>query len=279
MKVIITGRGKSGSWKIRGDQLGQAIGATIAPRYNNFDGYDRVIAVKRLNDEFLQAVRKSGRPWIWDIVDAYPQPESRSWSEYQAISWLQKAVERAKPRAMVFPTTQMKVDSKFQGPCLVLPHHAWLKYSRQAIRPEVQKIGYEGGEQYLGKWGPKIIKVCADRNWQFIVNGDLTECDIGVALRDPLSYADKNWKSNVKIANLQALGLPILCTSEASYKEFASGGEFMIHEDFCDSIGAVLHHMSNYDIRKDIHDIAPDPRFALETVAEEYKRWLLALRF
>lgn len=262
---------------IRGAQLGNAIHATVDVHCKDFKGYELVIGVKRVPKDVLNAIRKSGRPWVWDIVDAYPQPLSNNWSQDQALQWLKDEIQTHQPSAMVFPTTRMYNDSEFAGPSLVLPHHAWPKYRKQTIRPKVKVLGYEGGEHYLGKWGPLLNKICAARNWSFQINQNLEDADIGIALRDPLNYASRNWKSNVKVANLQALGLPIICTNEVSHFEF--GGDTVITVSSEKGLNSTLDHLQDYDLRMAYGDTNHKSTPTLQHTAREYQQWLAQLRF
>ena len=56
-RILITGTGTSGSWKIRGEQLGAAIGAEIMPRaaLANCRRADVVVLVKRASPEAFSA--------------------------------------------------------------------------------------------------------------------------------------------------------------------------------------------------------------------------------
>lgn len=263
MKILVTGNGKSGSWRIRGDQLGAAIGATVKPNANvpDIKAHDLAVCVKRIADGVLA---NPSRRWVWDIVDAWPQPHGNNWSRDQAISWLRDAIRRNRPYAMVFPTTQMQEDSGFDGPSLVLPHHAWPKYQRQQPAEKVTAIGYEGAEHYLGRWRPILEAECKARGWEFIVNGDLSRCQIGIALRDAQGYAPYAWKSNVKLANFQALGIPAIVSPQLSYREF--GHSFMEVERH-DHLSGALTYLEASPLT------VPNPP-TLEVVARHYKEWL-----
>lgn len=228
MRVLITGKGGSaGSWAIRGDQLGHAIGAEVAPVAADqfIRSADLVVVVKRTPLELIERIRAARRPWVWDIVDAWPQPAGNAWSEDEAVRWLRNRLAELQPTAVVFPTEAMLVDADWKGPAIVLPHHAWPRYAPVEFRAQVKRIGYEGAEHYLGRWRPILEEQCKRRGWQLVVNGDMTTCQIGVALRDVTGYPSRAWKSNVKLANLQALGIPALCSPERGYIETRSGGE------------------------------------------------------
>ena len=267
--MLITGNGKAGSWKVRGEQLGGAIGARYVP-FGAKLPEGLVIVVKR-TEPFLLAQLKR-RPWVYDIVDAWPQPSSMD--RDKAIAWLQGHLAQLKPTAVVFPTTQMLTDSEWTGPALVLPHHAWPKYQPREPQSVVTRVGYEGDPRYLGKWGDLVQAECAKRRWQFTV-GDLSECDIGIALRDAGGYPAQAWKSNCKLANLQALGIPALCSPEAGYREFGSGHERWIESpaDLAHAFGAFAH----VGPRSRLHDgmIRSAPR--LHDIATRYRDWLTSL--
>ena len=74
-RILVTGGGTSGSWKIRGEQLGEAICADVLPRagFADCSAAELIVVVKRAPPELLDTVRRSGRPWVWDVVDAWPQ--------------------------------------------------------------------------------------------------------------------------------------------------------------------------------------------------------------
>jgi hypothetical protein len=262
MKILVTGNGKSGSWRIRGEQLGVAIGATVRPNANvpEIKLHDLTVCVKRVADGILA---NPSRRWVWDIVDAWPQPHGNNWTRDQAVSWLREAIRRNRPYAMVFPTTQMQQDADFDGPSLVLPHHAWPKYQRQSHPWGVKAIGYEGAEHYLGRWRPLLEAQCKARGWELVINGDLTRCQIGIALRDCTGYAPYAWKSNVKLANFQALGIPAIVSPQMSYREF--GGGYMEAENRDDLYMAI-------DNCERWHPDDPPP--TLDQVARTYKEWL-----
>jgi hypothetical protein len=124
MEVLITGKGgKSGSWAIRAEQLGRAIGATIKPlaRVSDCRCADLIVVVKRTPVTVIDSIASSGRPWVFDIVDGWPQPVGNEWSNDQAVSWLRGEIRRLNPTAMVFGTAEMQADAAFDGPSLVLP--------------------------------------------------------------------------------------------------------------------------------------------------------------
>lgn len=277
----MTGSQKTGAWKVRGEQLGTAIGALVQfnPKELDFKWADAVVLVKRVREEQLQAIRRNNKFLIWDIVDAWPQPEGNEWGLFESIDWLHSELERIRPNAVVFTTSTMQNDAGVSIPSIVLPHHSWERYLHHVpnIRRDIQSLGYEGGEHYLGKWRSIIQQECDRHGWRFIVNGDMTTVDIGVALRDCSGYPTTAWKSNCKLANLHALGLPSLCSYEHGMVEFRSGSEFWIRSklDIYDAFDMLL----DVNVRKEISTNMKDAQLCLNYVAGRYKAWLSQLRF
>lgn len=275
--VLMTGKGTAGSWLIRGQQLGEAIGAEIQPMAEPHDcrQADLVVVVKRTPGTIIQAIRATGRRWVWDIVDAWPQPVGNNWSRDQAIGWLRTELRRLQPDAVVFPTRRMQEDACFTGPSITVPHHAWGKYKPAPLRERVRIVGYEGAAHYLGRWERIVREECERRGWEFRVNGDMQDADIGIALRDADGYPARHWKSNCKQANLQALGIPCLLSRESGYVECASGAEFWIDtaEDIARAFDAVAPLEARQEIRRQQLRAAP----RIETIAKEYRTWLDSL--
>lgn len=282
MKVLVTGNGRNGSWAIRGQQLGAAIGAEVLPFATAaaMQAVDLVVMVKRGSVSLRQALAGSGRPWVWDVVDAYPQPHPRNavapFTRAQAIHWLKGQLDALRPTAVVWPTAQMQADAEWTGPQLVLPHHAWERYTPRPLSATVTRVGYEGAAHYLGRWERVLREACERRGWVFEPGGDLAACDIGVALRETGGYPARAWKSNVKLANIQALGIPALCSPESGYQEFASGAEQWIEtpESVERAFNSVAPLAERVRLRKMMTNSAP----RLHGVATDYLQFLRGIR-
>lgn len=271
MKILVTGKGgKSGSWAIRATQLGNAIGAKVQPLATLQDckNADVIIVVKRTPAQLMENILKSGKPWVFDFVDGWPQP--CTWGPKESVDWLQQRIRTLNPTAMVYGTERMQADAEFPG--LVLPHHAWGKYSPIEVREKVSVVGYEGSLTHLGHWFDVIQTACNRRGWHFRVNGDMTKADIGIALRGNGGYPAKFWKPGTKLANLHALGLPAICSPESGYYEIASGKERWIVEG--DSIDNVFDLIEPYKTRLEINRVVPHYAPRLDTIAKQYKDWL-----
>lgn len=275
MSILFTGRGTSGSWQIRGVQLGRAMGATVMPEARDVAAHDVAVLVKRPTPDLLQRLRHAEVPIVWDVVDAWPQPRGNLWSREQCLAWLRAEIALIQPDGIVAATEEMAEDcEEFTCvPVLALPHHARPGLRRNPIRAEVRTVGYEGGEQYVARWRPAIEAECARRGWAFVTEpAALADVDIVLALRDATGYAPRNWKSNVKLANAQGSGTPIVCCREAGYMECATGGEQWA--DTPQQLAHAFDVLAPVEARRNASAklLAGTPH--LQTIAETYHQWL-----
>jgi hypothetical protein len=273
MRVLITGRGTSGSWQIRGVQLARAMGATAEPQTLNVQGFDLAVLVKRPTDDLLQRLRRAKVPVIWDIVDAWPQPTGNAWERDRCLEWLKEMVRTVRPAGIVAATHEMAADCAQIGvPVLALPHHARPGLRQNPIRP-LKVLGYEGGEQYPGRWMPIIHRQCAARGLEFVVNpADVADVDMLLALRDCEGYAPRNWKSNVKLANAQGSGTPVICNREAGYLETASGAEHWADGEA--ELAAALDALTPTEARRSAAKVLRAAAPEIDSIAATYIAWL-----
>lgn len=277
MKILVTGRGTSGSWRIRGEQLGAAIGATVEPNAQSVAGFDAVIVVKRAPSPLLQRIHVAGVPLIWDVVDAWPQPAGNLWGARECMDWLGFQVSYLRPAAIVAATRAMARDCEGYGvPVLALPHHARPSNASDPnpIREQVELVAYEGGANYLGAWAQCLADACAHRGWRFVINPPalMSEIDIVVALREATGYAPRNWKSNVKLANAQGSGTPIICNREAGYVETASGAEEWA--DTPAELHLALEALKTEEVRHQRAGRLLAAAPSIDRIAAEYLLWL-----
>lgn len=279
MKVLFTGRGTSGSWQIRAEQLGRALGADVLPDARDVGAYDLVVMVKRPSAGLVERVHRAGVPLVWDVVDAWPQPDGNRWSEQECKAWLAGKVKEMRPAAIVAATAAMAEDcSDFGVPVLHLPHHGRPEQRTNPIRERVEVVGYEGGEQYLGRWRGVLEVQCQRRGWQFVVNPpQLADLDIVVALREADGYAPRYWKSNVKLANAQATGTPFVACRERGYVETDNGAAFWADSD--EELACALDALEPADVRRAASQLLSKVDVSLGNVARSYAGWLSKLSF
>lgn len=251
MKILITGKGKSGSWRIRGEQLGRHVG-TVKPNATEEDckNADVVVVAKRFG-LFANHYYKINKPIIWDLIDFYPQPECGQWSREFAIDWVRDQILKFKPAGVIYANRRMMHDVGMPG--IWIPHHCRPDTVINPIREKVQAVGYEGSEKYLGRWGPLLEAECRRRGWQFVCNDrPVGMMDIVVAFRDAQfnGYVQRHWKSNVKLANAHGAGTPFVGPREDGYLETATGFEKWV-DDPAD-LAAAFDSLEPYETRREI---------------------------
>lgn len=258
MNILTTGKGSSGSWQCRGVQLGGAVGQVIKnASLDECKRSDIIVAVKRLSDPLFQNIIKSGRPWIWDLVDFYPQPECSYWTRQYSIDWVRSQIEKFGPSGIIYPTKKMLVDIGFDG--VWIPHHARPDTVEHQVQDKIKVVGYEGCEKYLGRWRELIENECRRRGWEFVCNTmPVGKMDIVVAFRDKEfgGYAQRSWKSNVKLANAHGSGTPFIGQTENGYLETATGCEIWV--DHAVELAAAFDEL--------------EPRETRETISAEFKK-------
>ncbi len=278
MKVLITGRGSSGSWIIRGEQLGNAIGAAVikdaAPSV--ISKYDVVVVVKHATDNILEGLVKYRPKVVYDMVDCWPQPMGNGWTPNYLVDWVyNNKIKQLKPDLLVCTNKIMKHDLDTYAPrytpAAVLHHHSRPGLLVNPIRPTAKIVGYEGSVKFLGDYKEYILKACKEHNMLFLENPDsLSDLDIGLAIRDRKwsGYGAEKWKSNVKLANLQTSGTPCIIPPEASYEETAVGGECWL--DSINQLPDLLEHLKDYNYRCRLSQLLKASDMSLETIAKKY---------
>lgn len=281
-RLLFVGSNASASWRIRGEQLGGALGAALANRSDQLaecKKADLAILVKRPHQNAIERLRAADVPIVWDVVDAWPQPIGNWWKKDLCVKWLGDEIKRIKPTALVVNTEVMKEDcGKFGLPTLVLPHHAKPDLLRpKEMRLQIKWVGYEGQHHYLGRWEHILNEACRPKGWRFTSDpSSVRDMDIIIAVREQDGYAAKNWKSNVKLANAQAVGVPCVLNRECGYLENASGAE--LWADTAPEMESALATLfAENGARQERADrlYAATPR--LDAIAAKYRAWLESL--
>ncbi len=279
MKLLFTGRGSSGSWTIRGEQIGAALGAKVV-RMATVDvcrAADVIVVVKRIPDELLKAIRASGRPWVYDIVDAYPQPECSTWGEGESKAWLKEHLARLRPDFVIWPNARMQQDSVGGA---VIYHHHRPEIKANPIRDRIETVGYEGSASYIERWRSSIEAECRSRGARFVVNpASLSDVDVVLALRgkDRDGYPQRHWKSQVKLANAHGSGTPFIGAPEAGYVETACGAEYWATTP--GDLSVALDWMESKSTRQEVSARFLKSAFSIDHAAERYRDVLCALKF
>lgn len=281
MRVLVTGRGGAASWAIRGEQIGAALGATVKANATAQDikAHDVVLVVKRVPDELLHALRRADRPWVYDIVDAYPQRAGDHTSQRAAMQWAHDWLAHLEPTGVIWPNERMRSDCELlaAAPSLssLIYHHARPGQRVNPIRDSIRLVGYEGRPAYLEGWHETIERECERIGAKFILNPmQHADVDVMLALRGSQwrSYPAVHWKSNVKLANAQASGTPIICAREAGYIETSSGGEYWC--DTPDELRTALAWLEDAGARRSVQQWHMTKQWHVQMHAEQVREVL-----
>lgn len=280
MRLLFTGKGRSGSYAIRAEQLCAALGATVKPlaMHADLDACDLAVVVKRVPEVIRSGLASSGRKWVYDCVDCYPQPECSTWNKFEAVAWMRKHIASLNPTAVIWPNRQMREDCDDGRPGFVLPHHARPNQPMNPVREKVTRVGYEGRADYLQGWAMVLHKECDRRGWHFIVNPEnLAELDIVVAFRGGKwdGYAPQAWKSAVKLENAHGSGTPFVGRPDTSYMEQACGAEYWAVSP--EGLSTAFDWLEPQSTREQVSDRFRAAAYTLDRAASDLRGFLETL--
>lgn len=234
MNILVTGKGSSGSWQIRGVQLGAALGARVVPMATEAEcrRADVVIGVKRLPHELLETIKRSRAYFVWDCVDAWPQKIGTCWTREMSIAWAHAELARLRPDYVLWPNERAMLDIDRGG--AVLRHHCMSNEPINPIRRDLKVVGYQGASRYLDdELVRAITKGCERLGAVFSMNpAHLADVDVCLALRARgwATYPQQHWKPATKLTNAHATGTPWIGNSEVGYKEISTGLEVFVDD-------------------------------------------------
>lgn len=275
VNILMLGLGsKPGSWTIRGQQLGAAIGArvTSTPTDADWKWAELAVIVKRSEPRFGPDARRHGVPIVWDALDSWRQPSENGMGEVQARQQLKNHISAIKP-ALVIGATQAQAEA---AGGVYLPHHSRPGLTPAPAREKVSVVAYEGSPAFLGSWHGRLHVACQRRGWTFVINPpDIREADILVALReDPWDgWACREWKSGVKLVNAIAAGRPILTQPSAALSDIGAPGDVV---ETTSQLDAEFDRWADFEQRQRAVEECTSlaPRYRLESVAADYLKIL-----
>lgn len=276
MKILMIGSGK-GSWIMRGEQLGAAMGArvTSAPTDADFQWADRVVLVKKHATTHAPRAHRFGKPIVWDALDFWSQPAHNGYKQDAATFALHSHIKIIKPALVIGATQAMTRAAEGLGvPAAYLPHHSWAGLVPTAPREHVAVVGYEGNPAYLGRWHGWLTDACSQRGWSFVVNPpNLSDVDILVALRDGPwdGWICREWKSGVKVVNAIAAGRPLISQPSAAVGELYGDATILDRRD--DLEFALDEAAGNRDVYFKVN-VDRSKTLTLEAVAARYSEIL-----
>lgn len=228
MNVLIVGTGPAGSFLIRGEQLGRAIGArvTVAPTAADWAWAEVIVLVKRALEVYAPRAHETRRPVVWDALDFWRQPAENGLAAVDALALLRWLQQQYRPTLTIGATAAQATDAAG----VYLPHHTWADLVPTPARATVSVVAYQGSPRYLGRWAERLHAECTRRGWRFVLNPpDLAAADLLVALRDEPwdGWMCRRWKSGVKLVNAIAAGRPVLMQPSAAADEIAGPGSLL----------------------------------------------------
>lgn len=224
MNILMVGVG-SGSWQMRGVQLGGAIGArvTASPRPSDWAWADLVVLVKRAAMRWQVQARRLTVPVVWDVLDFWAQPEDNHLTRDDMIAKVRAVQQAAGVTALIGATGAMAAD--IGG--VYLPHHCRLGLQPAPIREKAEVVAYEGQRKYLGRWAKALEQSCDALGLRFVVNPpNIRDADVLVSFRDGKwdGWACRRWKSGIKHVNAIVSGRPIVSQPAAARDELRPFG-------------------------------------------------------
>lgn len=251
MNILMVGVG-SGSYQMRGIQLGGAIGArvTAAPKPSDWAWADVVVLVKRAAIQWQAQARRLKVPVVWDVLDFWDQPEDNALPREEMIAKVRTIQEAAGVSVLIGATRAMAED--IGG--IYLPHHCRVGLAPGQGRERAEVVGYDGTKKYLGRWATALEQSCAALGLRFVVNPpDIRTADVLVSFRDGRwdGWACQQWKSGVKHVNAIVAGRPIVSQLSAACEELQPFG-FAI--DSMDDLTEVLRSAASRETREQAYE-------------------------
>lgn len=288
-RVCFLGDGVSGSWQIRARQIAAtrlewAALATRKLRERHLSQFDLFCFVKRFDRGLAASLRSAGKRVVYDMVDPWKQPDDGLIHHTlpAAISYFRRLLAQLPVDGVIFPNAAMKADlGSFVPRPTVIYHHHRPDLTPISVKPRPQLLAYEGVPGYLGPWQEIAACAAADAGLRFVVNPrSLQQADIGLAARGGPhgSLMACRYKSNVKLANFLAAGIPCLVhAAEMSYQETANG-EVRFFRDAAEFV-TQLNSLLDSATRQAIHDsfLAHARRFSLDQISQQYESYFAGL--
>jgi hypothetical protein len=254
--------------------------ATKELRASDVGRFDLFCIVKRFDVAKAEWLRGQGKPVVYDVVDPWKQPDDGEahGTLPEVVNFFRRMLTPMAVDGVIFPNATMRADL---GDCVPCPthiyHHHRVYQEPIIVCRQATRVGYEGREDYLGPWTETATRVCKRLGLEFVVNPkSLGAIDIGLAVRGGRNgtLMAKRYKSNVKLANLFAAGLPAAAhADEASYRETDDGHVQFFNDEA--SLERAIVELLPYERRLAIHKafLAHSRRFRVEAIAEQYEAY------
>lgn len=289
-RVCFLGDGCSGSWRIRAEQVADCVEQwrALPTRLLNerlADQFDVFCFVKRLDAALASELRARGKTVVYDLVDPWKQPDDGLTYQTleEVLAFWQVILSGLPVDGVIFPNWTMRNDLGHLVPnAVTIYHHSRPRLKPITIRRRAKRVGYEGRAEYLGPWRESMERVCSALGLRFVINPrSLGDVDIGFAARGGPhgTLMPKRYKSNVKLANMLALGLPAVAhAGEAGFTETDPGG--VAYFDTEEQLYEQLRDLLPWERRMQIHHafVAHRWPFHIAEIVRQYEEYFLTVR-
>lgn len=268
-RILIVGGEGRGSWRMRGLQIGQALGARVThePTADDWQWAQVAILVKRAAPRHRPP---RPMPVIWDVLDCWAQPEENHLSALDHQENVAKVARETRATVLLGSTEAMA--TAIGG--IYLPHHARIGLVPTSPRPRTTTVGYDGNARYLGAWRAALERACARMGLEFVVNpAHLSTVDVLVAFRDGKwdGWVCREWKSGVKYVNAIAAGRPVLTQACAAFDEIQPVGATVANRD---GVERALEAVLDPQVRQQAYERGREVagRYTVRAIADRYRR-------
>jgi hypothetical protein len=287
--VAFLGDGVSGSWQIRGKQIASARSGWRSIPYTrlrpaDLDKYHIFCLVKRFKPDVAHEIRLHGKLVVYDTVDPWKQPDDGlvHTTPEAVLAYFRSFFKDMPCDGVIFANGAMMADLGHLAPYpTAIYHHARPGLRPAVVRTTARVLGYEGDERYLGEWSEACRRACRRHGLQFVVNpSSFYDLDIGLTARGGphASLMARRYKSNVKLANLLAAGIPCLAHwEEQSIWETTNGRVCFFSNEA--QLEAGIESLLDFDTRRAIHEsfVLHSRQFTLDQIARLYEGYFAAL--
>lgn len=256
--------------------------------------YDFIVGIKKWSPEYTKGASAPYR--VFDPLDFWPQSVTGAGirgatTDRTCLELFRAYVEKLKidPDGFIFVNRKMYSVMKEafpSKPSALIYHHSDPASVVNPIRKEAKTVVFEGLERNLGDWRYKIEAVCRKFGMSFVINPSrvwgqsLAMGDIAISVRDGAydSYISRQFKSNVKMANVYASGTPCIMWPECGTVETAIDGvQFFENEK---ELAERLDWLRSYDRRLAIHKqfLHEARKYHIGTIAGQYDTFFDTLR-
>ena len=286
VRALFTSRSSAGAWQVRGVQMAATRAnwrALNDPTDTDLAACDLLCVVKRPDPALIARARRRGKAIVYDIVDAWAQPDDglRYTTPAQARTLFAPVWRAIGADGYVFPTRRMAQDlGSLVRRGITLYHHHRPDIERNPVRSRVRTVGYEGGD-YLGEWRGRFEAACAARGLRFVSNPPrYTDLDIVILARGGAhgSFLARSYKSNIKLANAYGSGTPALVHVEEMSAHDTDCGDVRFFTDQPVSFERQLDHLcGSHALRQSIHRrfLAASEQFHVGRIAASLEAFFL----